>query len=69
MNDSTWTWVSGTNTLNHRGIFGEKGIPSVNNVPSSRSHAVGWYDSVKQELWLFGGFGYSSEGFYGMCRY
>ena len=39
------------------GIYGEKGISSSFNHPGARYGAVGWYDSVRQEYWLFGGHG------------
>jgi len=55
MNDSTWAWISGSNETNEEGVYGEKGVPDTNNVPGARSNAVGWYDSLRQELWLFGG--------------
>ena len=59
MNDSTWTWISGTDIPNQPGIYGEKGNTSTENVPGARYGAVGWYDSLRQEFWLFGGFGYA----------
>ena len=55
VNDSTWTWISGDSLPNKAGIYGQKGIPNESNTPGARSHAVGWYDSSSQELWLFGG--------------
>ena len=58
MNDSTWTWISGSNTINQPGIYGEKGKVSIENIPGSRYGAFGWFDSFTQELWLFGGYGY-----------
>ena len=61
MNNNTWTWVSGSNETNHRGVYGEIGKPSIDNVPSGRSNAVGWFDSSTNELWLFGGYGYYSS--------
>jgi len=69
MNDSTWTWFSGTFTIGHPGIYGEKGNASTENVPCARSNAVGWYDSLRQEFWLFGGKGYGNadESDYGAC--
>ena len=45
------------------GIYGEQGIPSSFNHPGARFGAVGWYDSVRQEYWLFGGRGSPSNGF------
>jgi len=59
MNDSTWTWISGSNTVNQLGVYGEKGKANTTNMPGSRFGAVGWFDSLRQELWLFGGFGFS----------
>jgi len=41
INDSTWTWISGTNIIGHPGIYGEQGIPSIDNVPSARFGALG----------------------------
>ena len=58
LNDSTWTWVSGSNAINQTGIYGEKGVVGADNIPGSRKQAFGWYDAVNQEFWLFGGHGY-----------
>ena len=66
MNDSTWTWMGGSNTANQPGFYGEKENGSTTNIPGGRSDAVGWYDSLRQELWLFGGRGYPSDGPNGM---
>jgi len=61
MNDSTWTWISGSNTINQPGIYGVKGNASTTNVPGGRYGAVGWFDGSTQEFWLFGGYGYGSD--------
>jgi len=53
--------MAGSTTNFQRGVYGLKGKASVNNVPGSRHSAVGWYDSSTQELWLFGGIGYSNS--------
>jgi len=58
MNDSTWTWISGSNKALEKGVYGEKGIASTTNIPGARTAPVGWFNSVRQELWLFGGSGY-----------
>ena len=55
MNDGIWTWISGNDRVNHAGVYGEKGIPATSNVPPARLGAVGWFDSLKQEFWMFGG--------------
>jgi len=39
------------------GVYGEKGNASPDNYPGARQGAVGWYDSLRQEFWLFGGLG------------
>ena len=59
MNDSTWTWISGSNTTNQPGNYGSKGNASTTNVPGARAGAVAWYDSSTLEFWLFGGDGYA----------
>jgi len=56
-----WTWVSGSNTVNHGGVYGEKGAAQPNNVAGARSGSVSWTDS-NDNLWLFGGKGYDSAG-------
>ena len=65
INDSTWTWVSGSNTINHPGVYGEKGIPNSDNYPGSRSGALALYDSCTQTFILFGGYGFD-EGHFGV---
>ena len=59
MNDSTWTRISGSNTTNQLGVYAD----TSNSIfmPGARSAAVGWYNDVKRELWLFGGKGYGSS--------
>ena len=66
MNDSTWTWMSGSNKQNNRGVVdtNQKGVPSVDFMPSSRVSAAGWYDINTKEIWLFSG-----EAKQGMCLY
>ncbi|NTV79808.1 MAG: hypothetical protein HGA24_00065 [Candidatus Aminicenantes bacterium] len=56
-----WTWVSGSDTRDHAGIYGTKGIADPSNVPGSRNFAVSWIDS-QGNLWLFGGSGLDSTG-------
>jgi len=47
--------MSGSNTPDQPGVYGEKGIPDTSNTPGARYDAVGWYDNLRQEFWLFGG--------------
>ena len=66
VSDNTWTWFSGSNTeVNLVGVYGEKTVPSANNYPGGRYHALGWFDSTNQEFWVFGGEGNDNEGYYG----
>ena len=60
MNDSTWTWIAGADKTDQIGIYGEKGVPSPDNMPGAREDAVGWYDNDRKEFWLFGGEGFGS---------
>lgn len=57
---STWTWVSGSNSIFDRGgSYGTRGLAAPSNVPGARAGAVSWLGS-NGELWLFGGYGYYS---------
>jgi hypothetical protein len=56
-----WTWVSGSNVITQKGIYGAQGMPSPTNVPGSRNSSISWTDSTGN-LWLFGGYGYDSVG-------
>jgi len=63
MNDSTWTWMSGSGLDSERGVYGNKGNASEANVPGSRYGAVAWFDSLREEFWLFGGYGFANSTF------
>jgi len=56
-----WTWVSGSNTGDQAGTYGTLGTAAPTNVPGARIGAVSWIDP-QGILWLFGGYGYDSEG-------
>jgi len=57
VNDSTWTWISGSDHGDQPGVYDGSDV-----TPSSRAGAVSWYDSASQEFWLFGGFGLANDG-------
>ena len=59
-----WTWVSGSNTVNVTGFYGNQGIFSTTIYPGSRSSAISWVDS-SGVLWMFGGYGYDQAGLVG----
>jgi len=65
VSDNTWTWISGNDSTNQKGSYGEKGNASADNMPGSRYGAVGWYDTSTKEIWLFGGYGYASTSLVG----
>jgi len=56
-----WVWMSGSNMGTAVGNYGMMGVPSASNFPGSRGDAVGWIDS-SNNLWLFGGFGFDTNG-------
>ncbi|MBN1698149.1 MAG: hypothetical protein JW881_11595 [Spirochaetales bacterium] len=58
---SNWTWISGNDTGGQIGIYGVKGAGSATNIPGARYGCSGWIDD-SDTIWLFGGFGYDSEG-------
>ena len=49
-----WTWMSGSNTVNQIGIYGNNGVPSNSTTPGTRAYSVSWTDK-ENNLWLFGG--------------
>lgn len=57
----TWTWVSGSNTVDAQGVYGTKGVAAATNVPGARSNLMSWTDA-NGNLWLFGGGGVDSTG-------
>lgn len=56
-----WTWMGGSNTGDHTGVYGTIGIPAADNIPGSRDSATGWTDT-SGHFWLFGGGGYDANG-------
>jgi len=54
-----WTWVSGTVTGSHSGIYGTLGVAAAGNIPGGRSEAMSWTDT-NGNLWVFGGRGCDS---------
>lgn len=60
-NGTQWTWISGGQQSDVPGIYGTKGAASPSNIPGSRQYSSAWMDS-NGYLWLFGGFGFDSNG-------
>jgi N-acetylneuraminic acid mutarotase len=59
-NGEVWIWISGSNVINEKGVYGTKGVPDPNNVPGARCNIASWIDS-ENNLYLFGGEGYSKK--------
>ncbi|MCE3226909.1 MAG: Kelch repeat type 2-containing protein [Bacteroidetes bacterium] len=55
-----WTWMKGSTSVNQQGNYGTQGVPAAANVPGARHHGVTWTDN-SGNLWLFGGYGYSTS--------
>jgi Galactose oxidase, central domain len=51
-----WTWVSGSPQGDQLGVYGTRGTPAADNVPTPRASGSGWL-GADGSLWLFGGLG------------
>lgn len=58
-----WTWVSGSTNTYAYGTYGTQGTASSNNIPGCRYGGAMAADN-NGNLWLFGGYGYSSSSSY-----
>jgi uncharacterized repeat protein (TIGR03803 family) len=58
-----WTWVGGTDTPGQAGVYGTLGVAATANTPGARELAMSSTDA-SGNLWLFGGIGYDSVGYY-----
>src|SRR5690606_4036740 len=38
-------WISGSNQLDQKGVYGTRGIASPNNCPGGRHQSISWIDS------------------------
>jgi N-acetylneuraminic acid mutarotase len=56
-----WTWVSGSSGENASGVYGIQGTAAAGDFPGGRNSTSSWIDS-SGNLWLFGGYGYDSNG-------
>ena len=61
MRDNMWTWLSGNDSAYALAVYGTKNIPCKECFPGAREGAVGWFDSLNEEFWLFGGYGRSAK--------
>jgi N-acetylneuraminic acid mutarotase len=58
---ANWSWMSGSSSSSHAGVYGVLGTPAAANTPGARVNAVSWKDP-SGALWLFGGVGYATGG-------
>ena len=73
--DDSWTWVKGydvvTDVAYQLGVYGTKGSPDSDNMPGARTNSVSWTgtsSSTSDYLYLFGGYGYDTNGTYGLLN-
>lgn len=64
-----WTWTAGNSAVAQIGVYGTKGIASINNRPGSRSDSVSVFDEEKNEFWLFGGLGLANNSTQGSLAF
>jgi N-acetylneuraminic acid mutarotase len=62
-----WTWMGGSNTVNHDGVYGTLGTPASGNIPGSRLEGSNLVDH-SGNIWLFGGSGLDSVGSSGLLN-
>jgi hypothetical protein len=48
--------MSGSSQENQNGIYGNKGVPSLSNIPGGRYGLASWVDN-EGSFWIFGGSG------------
>ena len=60
-----WTWINGSKQTEQKAYYVTKGVAHPNNVPGSRYGGCLWEDN-NGALWLFGGSGFSPNGFTGI---
>jgi hypothetical protein len=55
ISSTEWTWLSGNTTVNAPGVYGTKGIPSINSYPGGRERHSMAFDSKLNCIYVFGG--------------
>ena len=50
----TWTWISGSNTVNAVGVYGTQGVAAPSSIPGGRYWSTSWID-LSGDFWIFGG--------------
>jgi N-acetylneuraminic acid mutarotase len=60
-NTKQWVWMSGSSTAFASGVYGQLGVQSASSVPGARDSTVSWIDA-SGNIWVFGGYGFDSNG-------
>jgi N-acetylneuraminic acid mutarotase len=58
---NSWTWIKGDSIRDQKAVYGQQGTPHNNNRPGAIYASLSWTDA-SGNLWLFGGYGYTSNG-------
>jgi len=53
--------MGGSKTVDEAGVYGDIKEDSEQSYPGGRNYAVGAYDELRQEFWLFGGYGLAKQ--------
>lgn len=56
-----WTWISGSDAVNEKGVYGTITEPDPENVPGARNEALAWID-LDGNIWVLGGYGLDYVG-------
>lgn len=59
---NNWTWVKGENVIEQFSSYSTQGTANPTNKPGATYASVSWSDA-NNNLWLFGGFGYTDNDF------
>lgn len=57
-----WTWVGGSSTTDASGVYGTQGVAAAANMPGARTLNNTVWTDASGNVWLFGGYGYDSNG-------
>lgn len=58
-----WIWLTGAGASSSTlPVHGTQGVSATANTPGSRMGSVMWFNTAGDTLWLFGGYGYDSNG-------
>lgn len=59
---TNWTWVRGSNEINHQGSVSQLGEFNDSNTPHARDSYAVWYETVSDSAIIYGGIGATPNG-------